>query len=205
MYKTIFKNVNMIVNRTPCFILMLFVILLLSNCNNNTHNTAMSSLTGDSVSKSDSSLTSNASQTRTVLAAGNHADPAQEIEGTYVVINEPDAADQCNMTITIEQVGKSYMYKFLSDTRALSGKLSVVANQEKDGYNITFEGIEWSECEGALDDNGEPKAEEALPLPVGITGVIKDKQITIQNYGNSMNYYVQLEDCSNKYILLQKQ
>jgi hypothetical protein len=41
-------------------------------------------------------------------------------------------------------------------------------------------------------------------LPIGIDGLFSEKEITIQNYGNAMNYYVKLDDCGEKYIHFNK-
>ncbi len=57
---------------------------------------------------------------------------------------------------------------------------------------------------GDLPDNRE-QAEEYERLRsegkrrTGIEGLLKSDEIVIQNYGNSMNYYVKLHECSEKY------
>jgi hypothetical protein len=129
-----------------------------------------------------------------------------KIEGVYEVVNEPNEVEKCAITITIEKVGPQYIYKFKSDSRSLEGKVSLKVNEEKDGFYITFEGIQWSEYEGELvmGEDGDYYPKEDLENPVGINGLIKENQIMIQNYGNSMNYYVQLSDCGKKYIFLKK-
>jgi hypothetical protein len=133
--------------------------------------------------------------------------PSINIEGVYVVFNEPDEAEKCAITITIQKAGEEYNYKFKTESRSLVGKVSLELNEDKDGYYITFEGIEWSEYEGELvmDKDGDYHAKEELELPVGINGLIQENQITIQNYGNSMNSYTQLGECGKKYIILKKQ
>ena len=90
-----------------------------------------------------------------------------------------------------------------TNTRKLSGIAKIDLNERKDGYNITFENIEWSEYLGAIDPEGET-SEEDLPLPQDIGGVLYKNEITIQNYGNAMNYYVKLGECDVKYIHLVK-
>jgi hypothetical protein len=200
-------NANMLANKTPCIVLMSFVLFLFSNCQNanNADKTTATPLTRDSIFKHKASLPSESDQQDVFQDTGKQAKSAKQIEGTYVVINEPGESDKCTMTIVIEKTSGGYTYKFNTESRSLSGKLSVEATEGKDGYYITLEGIEWSEYEGALDDQGEAESKEPLALPVGINGVIQDNEITIQNTGNSMNYYVKLEDCGEKYIRLQKQ
>jgi hypothetical protein len=191
-------------NSTPYIILISYVLLLLSSCQNDNADKAVAALAiKEGISKPDTSITSKSDHKQIPLDTGKRNASAKQIEGTYVAINDAEESDQCAMTIIIEKAG-GYIYKFKTQNRSLSGKLSVEATEGKDGYYITLEGIEWSEYEGELNDNGEAKAKD-LALPMGINGVIQDNEITIQNTGNSMNYYVKLEDCGKKYIRLKKQ
>ena len=155
-----------------------------------------------------SSCTNINSNTKKVIAAPilekRQSGNSDKIEGTYTVINDPNEVEKCTLTITIKKGAKGYVYDFKSDSRSLTGKVSLEENEDKNGHYITFEGIEWSEYEGELDEDGEPKSKEPLELPVGLNGVLEQNQITFQNYGNSMNYYVQLADCGKKYIVLEK-
>ena len=43
-----------------------------------------------------------------------------------------------------------------------------------------------------------------LELPKDIEGVLYKDEITIQNSGNAMNYYVKFAECDLKYIHLTK-
>lgn len=185
---------------------MFFLLAVLSNCKNNQKPYIPS---GSSMAK-DSTLTNKTSSRSGKIGEAvsqesvSQAASPEGIEGTYVVINKYENAEKCMMKITIEKASDQYRYTFQSESRTLKGKLSLEADKIGNGYFITLEGIEWSEYEGALDDEGEPK-EKDLALPVGIQGAIQENAITIQNYGNSMNYYQQLADCGDKYIVLQKQ
>jgi hypothetical protein len=190
---------------TPYIILISFLLLLLYSCqNDNADKTGSALAIKDSTPKPETSIISKSDHKQIRLDTGKQNASAKLIEGTYVVINELEESDQCTMTIIIKKASRRYTYKFITESRSLSGKLSVEATESKDGYYISLEGIEWSEYEGELDDDGEAKAKD-LPLPNGINGVIQDNEITIQNTGNSMNYYVKLEDCGKKYIRLKKQ
>jgi hypothetical protein len=195
----------MIYNNTPYIILISYVLLLLPSCqNDNADKTATALAIRDSISKPETSSTSKSDHKQISIDTGKRNVSAKLIEGTYVVINEPEESDQCAIKIIIKKASEGYIYKFKTETRSLSGKLSVEATERKDGYYINLEGIEWSEYEGELNDDGEAKATD-LALHTGINGVIQDNEITIQNTGNSMNYYVKLEDCGKKYIRLKKQ
>ena len=174
--------------------------IVLFSCTNN-NRPVVPGVVKDTVVKSDSGQ-----NTKPIPQQASPLSGAKdEISGTYVIVNEPVEADKCSMTITISKDTKGYSYTFTSDSRSLKGKLSVEANDEKNGHYITLEGIEWSEYEGPLDDEGEPTSKEPLDLPVGIGALLQNDTISLQNYGNSMNYYLQLADCGKKYIVLKKQ
>ena len=121
----------------------------------------------------------------------------KNIEGTYTNSKETE----CKIQLIITKNGKEYFYKIKTDERLLNGKVSFYKNENE--VYINFCGIEWAENNGELNENGEPK-DENLKLPIGIEGLLNENEITIQNYGNSMNNYVKLYDCEDKYIVLKK-
>ena len=84
--------------------------------------------------------------------------------------------------------------------------VSIKINEEKNGYYITLESIEWSDYRGMIeyDDDGD-EIDKELRLPIGIDGILYEDEIVIQNSGNSMNYYVKLGECDLKYIHLIKE
>lgn len=191
----------MVKNRISFILILCGLILQLSNCKNDnkkqpvvTNNSSKIQISSKSGRSNDTFSKDSTTQSRF----------SEEIEGTYNVVSNADDAEKCQIKITIKKVSEQYRYIFTSESRTLEGKLSLEGDKNNEGYYITLEGIEWSEYEGELDDNGEAKSKEDLKLPVGIHGVIKGNEITIQNYGNSMNYYVQLADCGEKYIILKK-
>ena len=198
-------NINKVANKPSLIILIFFISILFSNCRdkNNTKETRSSELLRDST-KEDKTLPGS-KQKDVVQDTRERAESSTPIVGTYIVINEGGASDKCPMTLTISQAAEGYKYKLETESRSLTGKLLVQATQEKNTLNISLEGIRWSEYEGELGDDGEPKVKGALELPVGIDGILQDNQISIQNSGNSMNYYVKLEECGRKYIVLKKQ
>ena len=57
---------------------------------------------------------------------------------------------------------------------------------------------------GAIDPEVEA-SEENVTSPEEIQRVIYENKITIQNYGNAMNYYVKPGDCDIKYIYLNRE
>ncbi|MFT4663755.1 MAG: hypothetical protein ACI9XB_000696 [Gammaproteobacteria bacterium] len=124
-----------------------------------------------------------------------------DIEGVYAF---SDTLSKCNLTLEITNEIESYEYKLKTPTRSLTGKISIEENKGNDTYNLTLNGIEWSEYYGALDENSEP-IDQNVSLPKGLEGTLDKNVITIQNAGNSMNSYLQLGECDVKYIHLEKQ
>ncbi len=123
----------------------------------------------------------------------------KNIEGTYTNSEETE----CNIKLIITKKGKEYFYQIKTDKRILNGKISFCENIDEKESCLNFSGIEWAENNGQLDENGEP-INDNLKLPIGIEGTLNQNKITIQNYGNSMNNYIKLNDCEDKYIILKK-
>ncbi|KQT17628.1 hypothetical protein ASG31_09545 [Chryseobacterium sp. Leaf404] len=120
-----------------------------------------------------------------------------EIEGTYQAKNEKD----CKMNLILYYYKNQLKYKLKTKTQEFSNDAEIELNEEKNGYYITFKNIEWSEYLGALDNEGEPISKD-IEVPDMVSGSLYKDQITLQNYGNSMNYYVLFDDCDEKYIEL---
>ena len=123
-----------------------------------------------------------------------------KIEGNYIV---EENESSCKLELKLYYKNKQLYYQLVTNTKKYADKAEIELNEEKDGYYITFKNIEWSENEGALDDEGEPIDKE-ITLPQDIQGVMYKNEITIQNSGNSMNYYVKIGDCDLKFIRLIK-
>lgn len=124
------------------------------------------------------------------------------IAGTYKLNKETG----CNLTIEISKSKGAYSYHFKSRTRTLKGKVTFIRSLEEKVVYINFNGIEWEDNRGDISRDGpddEPKETEYLPTSV--EGLLSDDEIIIQNYGNAMNSYTKLGECSDeKYIHLKK-
>jgi hypothetical protein len=129
---------------------------------------------------------------------------AEDITGTYYAESIDGQSESCNMSVLIKKGPKAYIYEFTINGEKIKGKATVKENDNKETY-INFEGIKWAEYEGDISQDPEKGDTTSLELPVGIDGLLAGKEITIQNYGNSMNYYVKFAGCDEKYIRLVKQ
>jgi hypothetical protein len=124
-----------------------------------------------------------------------------DISGTY---EQTDTADGgCPISVTINKSPAGYRYNLTNDKKHYTGKIKLEKDADQ-GTAIVFEGIPYSEYEGdvsQLDDNAERMQKK---VPVGVGGLLNGDTILIQNYGNAMNYYVQLGGCDAKFINLIK-
>ncbi|MBZ4035626.1 hypothetical protein K6T82_12670 [Flavobacterium sp. 17A] len=160
-------------------ILILSFYLILSSCNQKTETVA---------------VTENA-KNEAISAVNNSKD---EIEGTY-------KADGCDLSIIISKIKNDYQYVFKSNLRTLKGKAKYSKSSSGENY-ITLEGIQWDEYEGDIsnEDENDSIPEKELEIPIGIDALYVKDTLTIQNYGNAMNYYTKISECGLKYIQLIK-
>lgn len=125
-----------------------------------------------------------------------------EVAGNYKV-EENDYSCQLQLKLFYKK-GKLH-YDAQTNSRKLNSEAELALNEKKDGYYLTLKNWEWSEYEGAIEmhESGE-QVEKDLGLPKDIQGVLYKGEITIQNTGNAMNYYVKIGECDLKFIHLKK-
>lgn len=127
------------------------------------------------------------------------------IEGLYIQKPVEEGGEKCDLSLKIEKAKGKYYYTLSLQDTVIKGMVTVAKNKEKSDleYAVTLEGIEWASYEGDVSDESKPPQE--LDIPVGIGAVLLNKELSFQNYGNSMNSYTVLEECGQKYIRLVKQ
>jgi hypothetical protein len=121
-----------------------------------------------------------------------------DVVGNYFFI---DSISGCNINLELYFVEDQLKYTFQTNTRKISDNVELEFNESKDGYYITFNNFKWAENLGTLDDEGNATDNTLYPMP-DVDGVLYENEITIQNYGNAMNYYVKIGECDVKYIQL---
>lgn len=176
---------------------LLFAFLFLISCTENKQS--------NNIKNTDTTKNITPSSVDTPIVTQKDTNPEDaptlfKIEGNYSV---EENESSCKLELKLYYKNKQLYYQLVTNTKKYADKAEIELNEEKDGYYITFKNIEWSENEGALDDEGEPIDKE-ITLPQDIQGVMYKNEITIQNSGNSMNYYVKIGDCDLKYIRLIK-
>ena len=125
-----------------------------------------------------------------------------DIAGDYLLQSDDTS---CKMELNINSDENQFNYQLKTNTRQLHGDVIITPNEKRDGYYITLKDIEWSEYEGAVNfDEDTIQEQEDIALPREVQGVLYENEITIQNTGNAMNYYVKFGECDLKYIQLVK-
>lgn len=123
--------------------------------------------------------------------------PAQVL-GDYNFKNDSG----CRITLSITKSNAGYHFYYYTAKRKLKGKVTFARSLEENLVYINLHGIEWAEDSGDVTD--EDKIAPDRVLPTVVQGLLGDGEITIQNTGNAMNYYVKLSDCDEKYIHLKR-
>jgi hypothetical protein len=114
--------------------------------------------------------------------------PANEIlQGRYRNSTEIS----CDIFLVIDKSNEEYTYTLLINDSEFNGKVTVSDN------GITLEGIAWASNNEVIDGK---KIEPSF----GVYFEFENGGLTMQNYGNAMNYY-QVFDCQDKYITLKKE
>ena len=111
------------------------------------------------------------------------------LEGYYVSI-ATDGNETCKMTIEIQNYFRgNYKYILKTEKRDLKGRLQL--SFDKNGYVAYFKGIKFNEPRKGFENEY-------------ISASVHNDTIKIQNYGNSMNNYLQINECDQKFIYLVK-
>ncbi len=160
------------------------ITLILSSCGNSKpeeHTTAV--LSPDTL----------IDQQATVVPKTTSAD----LSGTYEEVDEPDA-EGCGIAVTISKAAGGYHYQLAYDSLSYNGQLGLDKRDDHTTGTL-FKGIPYAETSMDDDDDGTNARTSSY-----VGGELEGDTITIQNYGNSMNYYVKLGECGLKYIRLVK-
>ncbi|MBL3658882.1 hypothetical protein [Fulvivirga sediminis] len=108
-------------------------------------------------------------------AENNFVDQSK-YDGQYILM----AANDCQLQIDIS----GGIYHLETSKRKLKGTIEILKNNQQ--VYLLFKRL-------IGDDPGED-----------VSGKYEDNSIIIQNYGNSMNQYTRLSECSDKYLVLKK-
>jgi len=181
-------------------ITLLMLVFSLQSCENKTEKQKSKEIQ-KSEQKDITDINTITDTVQNVVQPAKKEDLLFDIEGNYTL--KQDVVTDCKIFLSLFYKDGVLEYNMETNTRKLSGDAKIDLNEKEDGYYITFKNIEWSEYLGAIDNEGE-ESQEDLPLPQDIQGVLYKDEITIQNSGNAMNYYVKLGECDVKYIHLIK-
>lgn len=108
----------------------------------------------------------------------------KDIQDEYAGTYKTEAAKGCAIELIVTKKSDGYHYKINTSAREQEGILQI-SKTEQDVF-LRFDGLLGT----------EPKVE--------IEGQYIDKTIVIQNYGSSMNQYLNFSECDIKYLELLK-
>ena len=141
----------------------------------------------------------------TIKTASSKAfDSFRDISGYYEEVDDEQTEELnegCGISVNIKRNTKGFSYYLKTSDRRYRGKITLV-NISDDKYGIVFEGTKYAEYEGDLSQKTVDDNAKKTNSPVGVGGELQQDTITIQNYGNAMNYYVQIGGCQVKYLRL---
>ncbi len=118
---------------------------------------------------------------------------------------------ECKLSFEISLKNNQLFYKFQSPKRTHSDSLDIIYNSKNKPF-FRFKNFEWHANEGELgleygDDIPDSLIQEKEPLPLPTeTEAFYDpvkENFVIQNYGNSMTYFVKIAEGCNKYLFFQ--
>ena len=124
------------------------------------------------------------------------------IEGVYNALIDSNNTDDCTLAIELVKTKNGYHFSLKTNARNIQGKAKFVSNGPDEKY-IVLEDIPWDEYEGDI-SNEDDTITRNVDIPKGIDFLYKNDTLTLQNYGNAMNYYTKLGECGAKYIQLVK-
>jgi hypothetical protein len=124
-------------------------------------------------------------------------EPQKPADSVQPVVAEPKTIDydysgaykitdpkQCNLTITITKDKESYKYSITGDKINYSGVVSII---NEDGKNF----MQFSGKIGNNPDNS-------------LRALFDNGNLTIQNFGNSINEFIYFKNCDAKYLTFTK-
>jgi hypothetical protein len=139
-------------------------------------------------------------ETQTLIDSNKNEDP---VAGIYATIMDSNNANDCKLIIELVKSQGNYLFTLKTNSRNVKGKAKLVTNQSGEKY-VVLEDIPWDEYEGDISNEEDTMRTKEIEIPKGIDFLYDKDTLTIQNYGNTMNYYTKLGECGAKFIQLVK-
>lgn len=139
-------------------------------------------------------------ETQILMNSNKNEDP---VTGIYTAIVDSNNNDECKLIIELVKSNGNYLFTLKTNSRNVKGKAKVLTNESGEKY-VVLEDVPWDEYEGDISNEEDTMKTEEIEIPKGIDFLYNKDTLTIQNYGNAMNYYTKLGECGAKYIQLVK-
>lgn len=144
----------------------------------------------------------NNQETTQTVAADNQFD---FMLGTYELSKDEMGAEACNMKLILEKNDDKYQYHLTTSKRDLKGE-AIVKEDDAEQVWVILPKIQWDDYQGEIAEGEEDKERDPKPTTQDVEFMYdKDNNsLTMQNYGNNMNFYVIFGECDIKYISLNR-
>ncbi|MET3980958.1 hypothetical protein ABIB62_004094 [Mucilaginibacter sp. UYP25] len=134
----------------------------------------------------------------------NYKPVSMIIEGLYKTEPTDNSSDNCEISVRLIKSRTGYIYRLTTYNKIYSGILKITKGENPNEVNLLFKGIKWASNEGDISTLKEEEDPPKIKTPIGIDAILQNEEILIQNTGNSMNHYVKLASCYQKYIRMVK-
>lgn len=117
----------------------------------------------------------------------------ENLEGRYIYKNPSE--DKCVLELNITKKNLEYFYNFKINGKPNTGKLYIYRDSDEQNIYLNFSKLKVYTTDYINDKEKENWYVEAL---------FDGDKIVIQNYGNAMNPYLVIPDCTKKYLYLKR-
>lgn len=188
------KNNNFI--RLVAFCLCIASLLI--SCINNQDSSIASHEANNNLQQSPQLETTKDSIAHIGLApAFNEPDSCQHINRLLGAWVSTTTVGLCSINLKLKLVGDSLT--FTLDTESRTERGTAIFSYDKQTTWLELP-IEWEINKGDLTQKSASKKALSRPELVRFYFDCSHDKLSIQNYGNAMNHYVQFKDCDRKYI-----
>jgi len=129
------------------------------------------------------------------------ADKYDFLLGTYSL--DKEFCEDCGMILTIEKEVGKYVYRLTTTKQDVKGLVNVL--DEEHSMSVQLPEIKWADYkEGVKDPDELDQIPSQEVFGINFEYDADTGTLMLQNYGNTLNYFLMFEECDCKYIILKK-
>ena len=135
----------------------------------------------------------------------NSAGKYDYLIGTYNLV-DPQSCGDGSMTLTIKADNGNYTYQLKTPAQNVEGKVEIIEGDCS--VILELPDVKFAEYKGAIPEDKSademPNLQEMYGVSLMYSNEDGTPSLSIQNYGNEMNYYVIFKEFDCKYLFLEK-